>query len=83
MHALYCSRGHDANALYASTICKNGMTLRKFKIKKRDLRKVPLKNPVAGLRGVWLKLNWVVLFPEPLSARVLLITYFLLRVLSI
>ena len=52
MHALYYSIGHDANALYASTICEIGMTLRIFKIKKRDLRKVPLKNPVAGLRGV-------------------------------
>ena len=52
MHALYYSIGHVANALYASTICEIGMTLRIFKIKKRDLRKVPLKNPVAGLRGV-------------------------------
>ena len=52
MNALYYSIGHDANVLCESTICKIGMTLRIFKIKKRDLRKVPLKNPVAGLRGV-------------------------------
>ena len=53
MRVLYCARGHNTNALYASTICINDMTLGFSKHeKKRDLRKVPLKNPVAGLRGV-------------------------------